>query len=182
MATKSFLERMKPFNERSRPLEWPFQFDGEERPVLTMRTLSATEIGVADTASVDHFRKLKEQQPKKERAGWEPSPAARTLRDRAEAVFRAFTDADGKPIAPTVDEVAALPPQVLNTLFAEWDRFQDEVAAFPASKEEMRELIDDLKKNTQGVPLRAWPSSWLIELVRFLVDQLPPSTQESSRG
>jgi hypothetical protein len=178
---KSLLEQLKPFHERTRPLSWPFEYEGEERPMLEMRTLAGTEIGAAITSRNMHFKKLREQLPEKERKGWEPDDVAKTHRDRAEIVHRAFVDEKGKKLG-TVDEVEALPPMILNTLFNEWDRFQDEVAFSPPDEKQMTLLIEELKKNTSVDLLRAWPSSWLLTLIRTLVSPPPLSTPDSSHG
>jgi hypothetical protein len=172
---------MKPLQDRTKPVDWPFAFDGAERPKLTVRTLGGIELGMADASTGAHFEALKNKQPKSKRDTWEPTVAQRRHRDRAEVIHLAYVDDCGRRIG-NVDEIEAMAPGVVDKLYLEWQRFQDELGVSPLNKEEMEGLVEELKKNIPEGLLLAWPSSWLIELIRTLVDQLPPSTPASSDG
>ncbi len=172
MAKKSFLRRVEPSRARTREIDWPFPVEGD-RPRVKMRVLGSTEMEAAYLAVVDYFKAKKLKVA--------VDDVAFIKRERVELVLRAFS-ADGEPIADTADELAAEPPEVIGTLYREWDAFQTDVTAAPMNKGEMDALVEALKKNTQAVPLHALPLSWLIELISTLASQPVTSTQANEGG
>lgn len=172
MAKSSFLERVQPSRARSRLIDWPFE---TAEPVkVRMRVLGVDALEAANLEAVDHFKALK--------AKVAQSEDAFVMRERVGLIWRAFETEDGEPIAESADELGKQPSELLAPLYAEWSRFQAEIAARPMKQEQLDELIEGLKKNTLGEVLPALPSSWLIKLITTLASQLVASTTASGHG
>lgn len=172
----SFLDRVSPSRARERVIDWPFPVDGEV-PKIRLRVLGADKLEAAYLDAVDHFAKRK---PKVSEES-----SAFVARERTALVFHAVQAKDGKdwvPIADSVDELAEESPSVITALYEEWSQLQAEVTARPMTKEQFQEFVEGLKKNTLPVPLRALPTSWLIELLHGLASQPVNSTRDSEHG
>lgn len=175
MARKSFLDRVQPSRSRSKLVDWPFPVDGDGvAPKLRMKVLGTDAMEAANLDAVDHFRAMKAKV-----AGTDD---VFVIRERICLVWRAYEDEDGQPIAASVDELAAQPSEVIAPLYAEWSKFQSEVAVRPMKQSDMDELIEGLKKNTPAEALYALPTSWLIGLITTLVGQPASSTSVSEPG
>ncbi len=146
--------------------------------MVRVSVLGAAMMEAANLEASDHFAKLKKKVS--------PNDAVFELRERAALVFHAYEGKVGddfQPLADSVDElVTELGYEAIGVLYGEWSRLQAEVTARPMTSKQMETLIEELKKNIQGVPLGVLPSSWLIELVRTLASQPVPSTLESGAG
>jgi hypothetical protein len=125
-------------------------------------------------ATVDHFKEAKKKIEFRDQVF--------QSRLRVELVWRAYRDTDDNPIAESTDELAKEPPELITTLHHEWDLFHQDVAIHALNEEQMTELIDILKKNTQLDRLGVLPSTWLIGLITTLVNQPASSTPASEVG
>lgn len=170
---KAFLKRIQPSRDRSKPVDWPFPVEGE-RPKVKVRVLSQTEVEAAHLATIDHFKARK--------------PAVSVLdipfaaRERAEVVFRAYSQ-DGEPLARDTDElVDELTKEAVSELYNTWSQFQVDVTAAPHTSEEMDELVEYLKKSGDPARLSGFPSTWLIELITTLASRLSSSTPANEHG
>lgn len=173
MAKKpSFLERVQPNRPRTKLIDLPFE---TAEPVkVRVRVLGVDALEAANLETVDHFRDKK--------AKVAQSDDAFVIRERVGLVWRAYETEDGEPLAPTVDELAEQPSEIIAPLYQEWARFQAEVTTRPIKQSELDELIADLKKNSHADRLAALPSTWLIALITTLASQHADSTTASERG
>jgi hypothetical protein len=169
MARVSFIERIQPTRQRWKTIEWPFPFEGEERPRIRVRVLGQDECESAYLAAMDHFKARKPALP--------PTDTAFAQRERAELVWRAFSSIDNEPLAVDVDELVAQPMAVLDELHMTWLQHQNDVCVAPRTSKQMDALVEALKKNMDPGRLAAWPSTWLIELISTLANRLSTSTQ-----
>jgi hypothetical protein len=171
---KSFLKRINPATPRMKMIEWPFPVEDEERPKVKLRVLGLNELEAAHLATIAHFKDRKP--PVRD------DSSVFVSRERAELIFRAYSDEDGKPLADDADEMMEQPPEVLMELHLTRMQFQADAAAAPHTPAEMDALVDHLKKNMDARLLSDFPSTWLIELITTLAGQLPPSTPANERG
>lgn len=173
MAKKvSFLDRVQPNRSRAKLIDWPFE---TAEPVkVRVRVLGCDELEAANLEAADHFRELK--------AKVAQTDDAFVSRERIGLVWRAYETEDGEPLAESAEEMAKQASEVIAPLYAEWSRFQAEIATRPIKQEQLDELIEGLKKNTLGAVLPVLPSSWLIALCTTLASQLVDSTTASGPG
>ncbi len=175
MARASFIDRVQPNRSRSKLVDWLFPVEGDgPPPKLRLKVLGQDQMEAANLEAVDHFRSLKVKV-----SGTDDVFVAR---ERVCLVWRAYEDPDGEPLAATSEELAKQPGEVIAPLYAEWSKYQSEVAAHPLKQAQMDELIEGLKKNTLADLLPALPTSWLIKLCITLASQLAASTTESKPG
>jgi hypothetical protein len=170
---KSFLDRVQPNRQRWKLVAWPFPVEGEA-PKLKVRVLGQNEAEAAYLGTIDHFKGRKP-----EIKFTDPLFVAR---ERAEVVWRSYTDTDGEPIAEDVDELTKQPLAIIDELHTTWSQFQSDVAAPVPSAKEMDALVEGLKKNIPAGLLSGLPSTWLIGLITTLASQLAPSTTASGDG
>lgn len=175
---KSFLKRIDHTRERWKHVRWPFPVEGEtspdDRPKLKLRVLGFNELEAAHLATIDHFKDRKP--PLK------TDDEAFLGRERAELIFRAYSDEGGAPIAEDVEELAAEPAEILYELHATRAQFQADVAAAPYTPKEMDAFVDLLKKNMDVGLLRVLSSNTLIGLITTLANQQSASTPANERG
>lgn len=171
---KSFLERINPSRERSKPVEWPFPTEDGAKHMLKVRVLSENDTEAAYLATQDYFKKKLKRTP-------DATDTAFQLREQIEIVLRAFS-VEGERIATSGDELAAQPLGIIRELYNTWLQFQNDVCAVPHTTKEMDELVELLKKNMAADRLFALPSSWLIALISTLASRLHTSTPDSERG
>jgi hypothetical protein len=178
---RSFLSRVSPSRSRTKVIDWPFPVEGET-PKIRLSVLGADKLEAANLDAVDHFAALRKKGS--EKVG--PRDDAFIARERIALVWHAVQaqDENGKwePLAPSVDDLAAEPSEVITELYQEWSQLQADVTVRPMTAAQMTAYIEELKKNSQGVPLSGFPSSWLIELVRTLASQHANSTTASGVG
>jgi hypothetical protein len=170
---KSFLKRISPNQPRTKMVDWPFPFEGDERPKLELRVLGLNDIEAANLAAIEHFKSKKV--PVRE------DSSVFVARERAECIYRAYL-VDGKPLADDVDELAEQPPEVLMDLHLTRMQFQADAAAAPHTPQEMDDFVELLKKNTDARLLSGFPSTWLIELITTLASRLSSSTPANEHG
>jgi len=165
---------VQPSRERWKRVEWPFPCDDEAKHHVKVRVLGQDECEAAYLATVDHFKAKKRTVV--------ATDLAFAARERAELVWRAYSDGDGQPIADATDDLVKQPVALIDELHTTWIQFQNDVCAVPHTAKEMDALVDLLKKNMAADRLAALPSSWLIALIRTLASLLPPSTQANEHG
>lgn len=170
----SFLERVQPSKARSKLVDWPFPIEDGTVPRVRMKVLGQDLMEAANIEAAEYFRAIKKKVAEKDDVF--------ISRERICLVWRAFEDEDGEPLAPTSEILGKYPPEVIGELYAEWVRFQSDVATRPLTQAHMDELIEGLKKNTHADLLLAFSSSWLIALCTTLASRLAASTQEKSPG
>jgi hypothetical protein len=179
---RSFLSRVSPSRSRTKVIDWPFPVEGET-PKIRLSVLGADKLEAATLEAVDHFAALRKKKGI-EKVGQQD--VAFIARERIALVWHAVQaqSDDGKwePLAASVDDLAAEPSEVLTELYQEWSQLQADVTVRPMTGAQMTAYIAELKKNSQGVPLSGFPSSWLIELVRTLASQHANSTTASEPG
>jgi hypothetical protein len=174
MARESFIDRVQPNRSRSKLVDWPFAVEDGAAPKVRLKVLGQDQMEAANLEAVDHFRALKVKV-----SGTDDVFVAR---ERVCLVWRAYEDPDGEPLAPTSDELAKQPGELIAPLYAEWSKYQSEVAARPLKQAQMDELIEGLKKKHLEDLLPALPTSWLIALITTLASQLAASTTEKEPG
>jgi hypothetical protein len=187
-AKKHLLARITPAAPRHRCIDWPFAIEGDEAPRVAVRVLSGDELDRIDIRVAAHFRP--EPRKKGEPAPFVVSPLtdAYENRKRAEVVFASFSEPNDKgeptqtPIAASVEDIAAQPPQVRDLLYVEWAAVQSEVAPPKFNAKDLEELIEYLKKKSPSEVLGGFPSSLLIALITTLVGQLASSTTANGSG
>jgi chromosome condensin MukBEF ATPase and DNA-binding subunit MukB len=172
---ESFLKRFSPCRVRQRTIEWPFQLDGVAAPRVDLHVLGALELEQAYFAAQDHFKTVKQKVA--------PGDYVFVMRERIELVWRAYREfGTSSPLAATADELAAESDVVIGRLYSEWSALQRDADAQPVTAEQMTQLIEELKKNTQTALLDELSSTSLKELARTLVAQPPSSPAPSERG
>lgn len=176
MKSPSLLERLRPALATERTIDWPGPVpEGMERPRILLRVLNVHALEDAYLAAQLHFR------AKKVRIA--ADDPIFTLRERDEQVWRAVRDASGAPLAETTDQMLDVVPRTLSDLlFQEWVSLQAECSAGPLGDAQLVEVVEGLKKNFPGEMLAGWPSTWLLRLLRILVDQSSTSPSSSSSG
>lgn len=175
---KSFLKRIDPVRQRWKHVRWPFPVEGEsspdDRPMLKLRVLGFNELEAAHLATLDHFKDRKP--PLK------TDDEAFLGRERAELIFRAYSDEGGAPIADDVDELAEEPAEILYELHATRAQFQADVAAAPYTSKQMDAFVEHLKKNAGLDLLPVLSSNTLIGLITTLVSPQVASIPANERG
>ncbi len=175
MARASFIDRVQPNRSRSKLVDWLFPVEGDgEQPKVRIKVLGQDQMEAANLEAVDHFRGLKIKVA--------TTDDVFVARERVCLVWRAYEDPDGEPLATSSEELAKQPGEFIAPLYAEWSKYQSEVAARPLKQAHMDELIEGLKKNTLVDLLPALPSSWLIALITTLASQLAASTTANELG
>lgn len=175
MAKRSFIDECTPNRPRQRSIPWPL---GGERKVL-VRILSDVEIERAYLAAKDHFKAIKKAIDHKD-------PAFEN-RERTERVFLAFRciEEDGtetdEPLVASAEVLAGYPDEIIDALYVAWSTYQKEAGAKPVDAATVKQIVEDLKKNTHAALYSGLPSSWLIAVITSLVDQSSssPTTKDS---
>lgn len=169
----SLLERLSPALVSERTIEWPGPVPaGMDRPQLRVRVLSGPECEAAYLAAKAHFRRQKVQL-----AVTDP---AFIVRERAEKVWRAFSDTADAPLARDTDQLEELlAPELRDVLFMEWLSHQNDHVAAPRTAAELDALVEGLKKNIPEEVLLGWPTSLLVRLLRITASQLSSSTTDA---
>jgi len=170
---KSLLERLRPALQGARSIQWPGPVpEGMERPTITLHCLNAPSCEDAYLGAIAHFRARK--------ATVRQGDPIFNLRERSEVLWRAARDAEGQPLAASVDQLEQeLAPEMRNVLWLEWAAVQAEFSTGPHSEAELRELVEGLKGNFPVERLEGWPSSWLLQLLRISVAPSSKSPTDS---
>jgi hypothetical protein len=175
-AGHTFLARVTPSAPKSRVIEWPLPTAAEAPPKVRVRRLNQVQLEEAHFATHDHFKAVKRKV-----AVTDP---AFVMRERLELVWRAYRDpeTDG-PISTASDDLAdEFTEAQRDALYAEWSFFQSQVTARPLEREEMRDLVEAVKKNSLPGRLLELPSTALIELIAGLGAAFATSTGTNSES
>lgn len=156
-------------------VDWPFPVEGDApAPQLRVKVLGQDAMEAANIEAMDYFREIKAKVVTKDDVF--------VARERICLVWRAYSDMDGEALAPTSADLAKLPDGILAHLYAEWSRYQAEVAAHPLNQKQMDALVESLKKNIDTDLLPGLPTSWLIGLITTLASQLAALTTANELG
>jgi hypothetical protein len=179
---RSFLSRVSPSRSRTKVIDWPFPVEEGETPKIRLSVLGADKLEAATLEAVDHFAALRKKG--QEKVGQQD--VAFIARERIALVWHAVQaqgdDGKWEPIAASVDDLAQEADSVITELYQEWSQLQADVTVRPMTAAQMKAYIEELKKNIHSVPLNAFPSNWLIELVRTLASQQSNSTTANEPG